>query len=251
MSGQFTVRTDDGLTGYDMIYKIVGADAVAGHYLTSAVDALGLDGVARILTEEHGADAVRLAFGFDGGEVQPDGERWRLPVGEGEYPAAAWYVASVHNPGVHIGIDVNLDRHERGDVERRLGLHVFAMADGVVEYVGEDWDVATDWVVVVRHVWKGVTYYVRYAHLAETLVPLRVGATVDAGYLLGAFADWGDGSGQGKEKGDHLHLDIAMSNQKARYSVNGVTGIEFVDPAPLLRDACGAEEYDAMARKGD
>ena len=255
MSGLFEVLTDDGLTSYEMIYKVVGADAVAGHYLTSAVGTLGLDGVARILTEEHGVEAVRLAFGLDGGEVALDEPRWRLPVGEGEYPARDWYVASIHDPWGskrqpigsprrHLGVDVNFDKFERGDVEIRLGLHAFAMNDGDVVFAQRVWDSGTDDVVVIK--FDGSPYYWRYGHLLIDGFGIEQGKRVTKGQMLGLYAPYSPDAA-------HLHFDTCKTNPGGAYSVTTVAalGLEFIDPAPLLRDACGVEAYDAMARRGD
>ena len=90
---------------------------------------------------------------------------WRLPVGTEEHPPEDWYVAQVHSDR-HTGIDINLDKHPWGDVER--GFPIWAIADGVVVSEG----CSQGWlsVVVVEHRHDGRPLYARYAHLGEILV---------------------------------------------------------------------------------
>jgi len=170
---------------------------------------------------------------------------WSFPVGNGQYPPERWYAASVHdltgaanNGYKHTGIDLNLAMHEFGDVERRLGLSVYAVADGVVTYVTDSWSGVP--MIVVQSV-HGTTLgtnnyiWIRYAHIIPAVM---VGQTVKAGQILGAFADW--------KTGDHLHLDMALTPFTREWLASG---IDWIDPVPVLKAHLDPKRVDAMLDK--
>jgi len=169
---------------------------------------------------------------------------WAFPVGEGQYPPERWYCATIHDPTgklyqpfggprVHYGIDLNLDYAERGDVERRLGLSVYAIAPGLVHYVTANWGGIG--MIVVRHEHEGAPLFVRYAHITPVVM---TGQAVAAGQALGAFADW--------ETGDHLHFDCALEAYEREYN----TSVAFIDPVPILKAHLDDLRVDAMLAKG-
>ena len=169
---------------------------------------------------------------------------WAFPVGEGQYPPEMWYNATIHDPTgtkaqpfgsprVHFGIDLNLAFAEYGDVERRLGLSVYAVADGFVEYVTNNWSGVG--MVVIRHEHEGAPLWVRYAHITPAVI---VEQHVKAGDALGPFANW--------QTGDHLHFDMALEKYTREYN----TSIAFVDPVPILKAHLDDLRVDAMLKRG-
>ena len=252
MSFPIHIIDEMGAHRYERIKSYTRAEWWAQN-LAWAADGLGLDATMALMVERHGRGA--LLASLSGGEVALDEPRWRLPVGEGEYPARDWYVASIHDPWGskrqpigsprrHLGVDVNFDKFERGDVEIRLGLHAFAMNDGDVVFAQRVWDSGTDDVVVIK--FDGSPYYWRYGHLLIDGFGIEQGKRVTKGQMLGLYAPYSPDAA-------HLHFDTCKTNPGGAYSVTTVAalGLEFIDPAPLLRDACGVEAYDAMARRGD
>lgn len=176
-------------------------------------------------------DAVRS------GEPEPEPE-WAFPVGEQGYPVERWYVASFHDPtGVknggykHTGVDINLAMYEFGDVERRLGLGVFALTRGLVTFVTEDWYGAP--MIVIRHRHEGEPLFVRYAHIIPAV---KIGDVVNAGNTLGAFADW--------RTGDHLHLDMSRTPYTVEWFTDGM-----LDPIPILKAHLDPARVNAMVAK--
>jgi hypothetical protein len=193
--------------------------------------------IAPLLVAAYGREAILAALG-----AAPDDDAvWVPPVGEGEYPTEMWYAATLHDlsgtkpqplgsPRKHTGLDLNLAFAERGDVERRLGLSVHAMAAGEVTYVTEDWNGAG--MVVVRHVGPEGPEWWRYAHLVPAV---QVGATVQAGQVLGPFADW--------KSGDHLHLDGADAAIEREWLT---LGVPWFDPAERLQERLGPGVVEGM-----
>ena len=171
-------------------------------------------------------------------EPQP----WHFPVGEGDYPPEDWYCATRHdmsgalNGGYrHTGIDLNLDVPPWGDVERALGLSVYAIADGVVTYATLSWSGVP--MVVIRHGHNGTPLWVRYAHVDFDTV--WEGAVVSAGDRLAGFANW--------RTGDHLHLDMALDEFTREWMD---PAIRWRNPVPILKAHLDPAIVDAMLRKG-
>lgn len=186
-------------------------------------------------------------------ELLRNGEaEWHLPIGTDEFPPAAWYVAVFHDPigqGInggwyathgHTGIDLNVDRWPWGDVDR--GAPVWAMTAGVVTSRGS----SAGWLgsVVVRHDYDGGYLYARYAHLDEGSIAVAVGQEVVAGEQIGVLGDYQRGDG-----GDHLHLDMAVSEFEWNWWLT--QKVAWVDPLPVLRAQFGDEVVDRMVGRGD
>jgi murein DD-endopeptidase MepM/ murein hydrolase activator NlpD len=170
----------------------------------------------------------------------PQPNPWSFPVGNGQYPPEMWYAASLHdltgklnNGYKHTGIDLNLAMHEFGDVERRLGLSVYAVADGVVTYVTENWSGAP--MIVILHENGGDPLWVRYAHITPVVMQ---GQSVKAGQALGGFADW--------KTGDHLHFDMATEQFTREWLTRG---INWIDPVPVLKAHLDPKRVDAMLER--
>jgi len=164
---------------------------------------------------------------------------WAFPVGNAKYPPEVWYAASFHSPHGelgywHAGIDLNLDIAPRGDIERQLGLAIYAVADGTVTYVTESWSGVP--MIVVQHEHAGAPLWVRYAHIVPVV---QVGEVVTAGQKLGAFADW--------KTGDHLHFDCAQVPYTTEYLSSGIA---FLDPVPVLKAHLDAALVDALLAQG-
>ena len=182
----------------------------------------------------------RIAHGYG---VPPEfrgDDEWAFPVGNQQYPPERWYCATFHDPqGVltsykHTGLDLNLDVSPWGDVERTLGLSVYAVARGIVEYVTEDWSGVG--MLVIRHEHEGAPLWVRYAHIMPAVM---VGQTVNAGDNLGPFANW--------RTGDHLHFDMATD----KFTREWLTpSIHWVDPVPVLKEHLDDLRVVAMLERG-
>lgn len=165
---------------------------------------------------------------------------WAFPVGEQGYPPERWYCATWHDPtGArnngyrHTGIDLNLDVSPWGDVERRLGLSVYAVADGVVEWVGQ-WSGTGTVVLRVEH--EGKPLWVRYGHVIPAV---KIGDAVKAGDKLGAFDDW--------RTGDHLHFDMRAKPIDATGWLTPPLD-EWLDPVDVLKAHLDASRVEAMLR---
>ena len=170
----------------------------------------------------------------------PAPDAWAFPVGDATYPPERWYCATWHdltgalNGGYrHTGLDINLDVAPWGDIERMLGLQVYALAHGVVTYSGE-W--SGNGVCVIEHLHNGAPLWVRYAHIVPTV---RAGDMVQPGQTLGPFDNW--------RTGDHLHLDMALDRFAREWLA---TGIRWVDPIPVLKAHLDPVRVDAMLRRG-
>lgn len=210
--------------------------------LSMALCGMGADDLIAAVVNYHGEAAVRTHLT----NTEPVTDHWQLPVGEGDYPAEEWYAATIHDltgtrpqplggPRKHTGIDLNLDVHERGDVERRLGLSVYAITAGVVTYVTDNWNGVG--MVVIKHETPDGPEYWRYAHIIPSV---KVGDDVEAGDKLGPFANW--------RGGDHLHLDAADEPITRQWLTSGVA---WFDPIERLRKRIDPEVVDAMIRIGD
>ena len=163
---------------------------------------------------------------------KPEAE-WAFPVGNGQYIPERWYSAQQHS-ATHTGIDLNLDVSPRGDIERILGLSVYAVADGVVTYVTDAWSGVP--MIVIRHTHDGQPIWFRYAHIVPVVM---LGQSVKAGQSLGPFANW--------KTGDHLHFDCALDEFNREWLD---TSIRWVDPVPVLKAHLPPERVDAMIARG-
>ena len=164
---------------------------------------------------------------------------WAFPVSDDEYPIDQWYCASVHDPTGrlnagyrHTGLDINLRIQPRGDIERRLGLSIYAIAEGTVHFVTDDWFGVP--MIVIRHQHQGRSLYVRYGHITPIVSP---GSIVSPGDKLGGFANW--------RGGDHLHFDMSYN----AYTTEWFTPL-MLDPAPILKAHLNPSLVDMMLRRG-
>ena len=169
---------------------------------------------------------------------------WSFPVGDDEYPPEKWYAATVHdmtgalnNGYKHTGIDLNLAMFEYGDVERRLGLSVYSISDGIVTYVTENWSGVP--MIVIEYEHGGLPLWVRYAHIIPRV---RRGDRVVSGQELGLFANW-----KGNGGGDHLHVDCALSEFTREWLTPTV---KWIDIADVLKSHLDHGVVQAMVKKG-
>ena len=168
---------------------------------------------------------------------------WSFPVGNGQYPPERWYAATLHgknsnySSGFHTGIDLNLDVSPRGDIERTLGLSVYAVADGIVTYITQNWSGVPMLVINVMH--DSEPLWIRYAHIIPCVMLNQV---VKPGQALGTFANWTGFGG-----GDHLHFDMALDPFTTEWCS---TSIRWIDPVPVLKAHLDPARIDAMLRRG-
>ena len=194
------------------------------------------------------SDAEVAALGLDAPLLAgpPESDVWAFPVGEGQYPPERWYAYTIHdltgalnrNGYKHSGLDLNLDVAPWGDIERLLGLAVYAIADGVVTYTTAAWSGVP--MIVIRHEHDGVPLWVRYAHITPVVMEEQA---IKRGQILGGFANYTLGDG-----GDHLHFDMA-TNAFTREWLTPT--IQWVDPVPILKAHLDSKRVAAMLRKGD
>ena len=196
-----------------------------------------------------GINAEGVPFKLDCGVyakfVYPEAASWAFPVGmHQQYPPEMWYAATVHdltgklnNGYKHSGLDLNLAMFEYGDVERRLGLSVYAVTDGIVEYITNAWSGVPMLVLRVEH--DGAPLWIRYAHIMPVVM---LGQVVKAGQALGGFANWTPGAG-----GDHLHLDCALDKFTREWLA---PSIRWLDPVDVLKMHLDPARVDAMCQKG-
>jgi len=172
----------------------------------------------------------------------PDPLTWSFPVGEGQYPPEMWYAAALHDlTGVknngykHTGIDLNLDLAPRGDIERVLGLSIYALADGIVTYSTAAWSGVP--MLVIRHEHNNAPLWVRYAHIIPAVLRNQ---SVKAGQTIGVFADYKLGDG-----GDHLHLDMATDAFTREWLT---PDIHWIDPVSVLKARLDPLRVEAMLK---
>ena len=137
---------------------------------------------------------------------------------------------------VVIGIDLNLDLSPYGDIERTLGLSVYAVADGIVTNITPNWSGVPMLVINVMH--NGEPLWVRYAHIIPCVMK---GEVVHPGQALGTFANW-----QGFSGGDHLHFDMALDAFTTEWCT---ASIRWVDPVDVLKAHLSPVRVDAMCKK--
>lgn len=211
---------------------------------------------SNLVASERSSDMIDIDFSYhnERPELTINGTRficqpmeivaspWAFPVGEGDYPSERWYCAVWHDPtGVrnggykHTGIDINLDVSPWGDVERQLELSIYAVADGVVHCVVQNWYGVP--MIVVRYEHEDEWLYVRYGHITPVV---SVGQVVRSGQRLGGFANWRKGDG-----GDHLHLDMSRTAYTTKWFTPGM-----LDPVPVLKAHLGVDAVDAMLSRG-
>lgn len=156
---------------------------------------------------------------------------YSLPI---QSQASEWYFANRHRPTwvgkdkPHSGVDLNLLKWPRGDIE--LGFPVYATCPGLVVYA--DYAPGNYWgnLVITASIDAGDNLlYWRYAHLQSILVD--VGQIVPANKLLGTI-----GKGANERYYAHLHLDAwrgAMVTPGAWFHKS----VTWLDPLKVWADA--------------
>lgn len=94
------------------------------------------------------------------------------------------------NGKVHVGIDYKLDK----------GTHLLAMADGVVEFVGDS-ETGYGWLIIINH-GSGIKTY--YAHLSKQWV--LEGQQVKQGQKIAEVGN------NGNSRGYHAHIEVRENN---------------------------------------
>ena len=179
---------------------------------------------------------------------------WAYPVGSTKFPVGQWYAASIHDltgtlrqpvgvPRRHSGIDLNVQVWPRGGIDE--GEPVTAVCSGVVTSRGYSPQPAPGrgWLacVVIRIEQAGEPLWVRYAHLLDASITVRVGDAVTVGQVLGVLDDYRNSSGYNAA---HLHFDMARDPFEWNYWLS--TSVEWVDPVPILRAELDPDIVDAM-----
>lgn len=182
-------------------------------------------------------------------ELTAEQGQWVYPVGSLEFPTEQWYCATVHdmtgaknNGYAHTGIDLNVDHHPWGDVDR--GQSVYAVADGVVHAAHYSTNYLGSVVVKMQH--DGAPLWVRYWHLAndDTFRYWNADETVKADAIIGHLGNYRLGAG-----GDHCHFDMALDPFGAHWWFTK-HDIRWIDPVPVLKAHLDPEVVDAMMARG-
>jgi len=147
--------------------------------------------------------------------VMPSGEISLLHVDGFEMPvtppASQWYFAQRHTfpDGGHTGLDINLAKWPRGDVD--LGEPVYATCNGLVVFAGMARGLSWGNLVITASLdgWpEGELLFWRYAHLQQ--VTVNVGQLVWKGQQVGKI-----GKGYNDRYYAHLHLDCWLGQMIA------------------------------------
>jgi len=120
-----------------------------------------------------------------------------------------------------------LPGHNGTDFGSLLGTPVRAMAEGIVEMVGEDKDYGR----YVRLWHEALKAHTFYAHLSE--VTVQIGARVPAGARLGLCGSTGNSTGP------HLHLEVRLGERAA-----------YAESTPMPRGRVDPETWAAMLGLG-
>ena len=213
------------------------------------VEGLVMDSLLNDRFSISGINAEGVPFKLDCGVyakfIYPEAVSWSFPGGNQQYPPEMWYAATLHdisgklNGGYkHTGLDLNLDISPWGDVERTLGLAVYAVTDGIVSYITDAWSGVPMLVLRVEH--DGAPLWIRYAHIMPVVM---IGQAVKAGQALGGFANYKLSGG-----GDHLHVDCALDEYTREWLTPSIRWIDIVD---VLKVHLDPQRVDAMLAKGD
>lgn len=141
-------------------------------------------------------------------------------------PASDWYFANTHGSR-HSGLDINLRRAPRGDVD--LGQPVYTTCNGLVVFAGMALGNSWGNLVITLSVEAGQLLFWRYAHLQDVFID--VGQVLPAGALLGTI-----GKGKNDRYAAHLHLDAWRGYMLAPESWLS-RRVDWVDPLQVWADA--------------
>lgn len=159
-------------------------------------------------------------------------DRYVLPV-QGE--PGEWYFADTHYPPAHFGLDINLRKAPRGDVE--LGYPILATCAGLVIFAGQARGRSWGNLIVTMSLDDDGPIYWRYGHAREVMVAR--GDYVGAGRQIGTI-----GKGYNDRYYAHLHLDCARGLQGP--GEWGNRDVEWLDPLKVW----AAAGYDWEWGKG-
>lgn len=138
-----------------------------------------------------------------------------------------WYFASEHTSS-HSGLDINLRKSPRGDVE--LGYPVYATCAGMVVFAGYAGGNRWGNLVVTMSIANGWMLFWRYAHLQDVFTDTGE-VFVPAGHQIGTI-----GKGANNRYYAHLHLDCwrgGMTVPEAWFDRR----VTWLDPLDVWRDA--------------
>jgi murein DD-endopeptidase MepM/ murein hydrolase activator NlpD len=141
-------------------------------------------------------------------------------------PASEWYFARRHG-ATHSGLDINMRKAPRGDVE--LGEPVFSVCNGLVVFAGMALGSYWGNLVIVLSTIEGRAQYWRYAHLQD--VDVNVGQVIPAGMLVGTI-----GKGKNDRYWAHLHLD-AWEGEMGAAEMWRSRRVEWLNPVEVWREA--------------
>ena len=154
----------------------------------------------------EGANGTRAA-------MAPAPERIVMPLARGTFRETSFYGGRADPftgaPSLHAGVDLAAP----------MDSPIYAVADGVVDYVGPGKDGRSSMLIVVKHDIEGETFYSWYNHMYASGLYVQVGQEVEAGDVIA-----GVGS-NGYSTGPHLHFEIHTDAE-----------LSTTDPFAWLRD---------------
>ena len=130
----------------------------------------------------------------------------------------------------HTGCDLN--RPAYADA----GAPVYAIADGVIRFVGSVKNWQGDVIVIEHTLENGSLIWTRYAHIQRANT-LFAGELIKRGDLIGVIADYGANG----PPGDHLHFDIAridLGRSPGDWPGQSPTRVQhdYIDPVVWLKN---------------
>lgn len=97
--------------------------------------------------------------------------------------------------------------HYGSDFAAPLGTPIHAVADGVVDYVGEGKDGRSSMLIVLRHEIGGETVYTWYNHMFADGLLVEEGELVAAGDVIAEVGN------NGRSTGPHLHFEVHLDDE--------------------------------------
>lgn len=124
-----------------------------------------------------------------------------LPLAEGAFRVTSSYGAR-NDP-----FNGSAAFHEGVDLAAPMDTPIYAVADGVVDYVGAGKDGRSSMIIVIAHEVDGQTFYSWYNHMYADDLYVQEGQEVAAGDVIA-----GVGS-NGRSTGPHLHFEIHTDDE--------------------------------------
>lgn len=119
-----------------------------------------------------------------------------MPLAAGTYRQTSPYGERTDpitgGPGFHTGVDFAAP----------LDSPIYAVADGVVDYVGPSKDGRSSMIIVLRHTINGQDVYTWYNHMYARGLYVEEGQTVTAGQVIAGVGN------NGRSTGPHLHFEV-------------------------------------------